>query len=149
MEVRRVPMEELYLLLETQLEYGSAQLAVTGTSMTPTFREGRDLVRLEKDRPLRRGDVILYRRENGRYVLHRLMRVDGENLVCCGDRQTELESICASQVLAVVTAFCRKGVWREVNDPLYRLYVQLWMVMPLRRAAFAAREFLRRSGLRP
>ena len=149
MEVRRVPMEELYLLLETQLEYGSAQLTVTGTSMTPTFREGRDLVRLEKNRPLRRGDVILYRRDNGRYVLHRLMRMDGERLVCCGDRQTELETIRGEQVLAVVTAFCRKGVWRDVKDPLYRLYVQLWMILPLRRAAFALREGLRRSGLRP
>jgi hypothetical protein len=93
--------------------------------------------------------LFLYRRDNGRYVLHRLMRMDGERLVCCGDRQTELETIRGEQVLAVVTAFCRKGVWRDVKDPLYRLYVQLWMILPLRRAAFALREGLRRSGLRP
>ena len=149
MEVRRIPMEELYVLLETQLQYGSAQLTVTGSSMTPTFQGGRDMVRLEKDRPFRRGDVILYRRENGRYVLHRLMRVKEEQLVCCGDRQTELETIRPDQVLAVVTAFCRKGVWRDVKAPLYRLYVQLWMILPVRRAAFALRRWLRRSRIRP
>ena len=147
MEVRRIPMEELYRLLEEQLAHGSAQLPVTGNSMSPTFRGGRDLVRLERKEVLRRGDVILYRRDSGQYVLHRLLRVGEETLVCCGDRQTEREQIHPSQALAVVTAFCRKGVWRDVNAPLYRLYLQFWMILPLRRAVFFAREVLRRVGI--
>jgi len=147
MEVRRIPMEELYRLLEEQLAHGSAQLPVTGNSMSPTFRGGRDLVRLERKEVLRRGDVILYRRDSGQYVLHRLLRVGEETLVCCGDRQTEREQIRPSQALAVVTAFCRKGVWRDVNAPLYRLYLQFWMILPLRRAVFFAREVLRRVGI--
>ena len=147
MEVRRIPMEELYRLLEEQLRNGSARLPVTGSSMSPTFRGGRDLVRLERREQLHRGDVILYRRDSGQYVLHRLLKVGEEILVCCGDRQVEQETIRPHQVLAVVTAFCRKGVWRDVTDPLYRLYLQFWMILPLRRAVFFLREMLRRVGI--
>ena len=147
MEVRRVTMEELYRLLEVQLERGSAQLPVTGSSMSPTLRGGRDLVRLEKSCSFHRGDVILYRRESGQYVLHRIIGEEKETLICCGDRQTEKETVLPGQVLAVVTAFCRKGVWRKTDAPLYRLYVQLWMIMPLRRAVLFLRDMLRRAGI--
>lgn len=147
MEVRRIPMEELYHLLEEQLAHGSAQLPVTGSSMSPTLRGGRDLVRLERKACLHRGDVILYRRSNGQYVLHRLMKVGEAALICCGDRQVEKETVQPHQVLAVVTAFCRKGIWRDVKSPIYRLYVQFWMILPLRRVVFFIRETLRCVGL--
>lgn len=147
MEVRRIPMEELYHLLEEQLARGSAQLPVTGSSMSPTFRGGRDLVRLEKRDAFSRGDVILYRRENGQFVLHRIMEIAPSGVICCGDRQTEYETIHPRQVLAVVTAFCRKGTWRDVRSLSYRLYVKLWMIMPVRKSVFWVRELLRRFGV--
>ena len=147
MEVRSIPMEELYPLLAEQLRHGSARLPVTGSSMSPTLRGGRDLVRLERpDRAARRGDILLYRRENGQYVLHRCLRREGAHLVCCGDRQLEKETIREDQVLAVVTALCRKGTWYKTTHWSCRLYTQLWMLLPLRRAAFFARGVLRRLG---
>ena len=148
MEVCRIPMEELYPILAEQLSRGSAQLPVTGNSMSPTLRGGRDLVRLERpERGVKRGDVLLYRSQSGQYVLHRCLKA-GETLVCCGDRQLTKESIRAEQVLAVVTAFRRKGRWHDSGAPLYRLYVRAWMILPLRRAVLLMRELLRRLGVK-
>lgn len=148
MEVRPIPMEELYPILEAQLAHGPAQLPVTGSSMSPTLRGGRDLVRLEKlAGRAGRGDVLLYRRHSGQYVLHRCLKA-GEPLICCGDRQLTKEEVSGDQVLAVVTAFRRGGVWHEASAPLYRLYVQLWMILPLRRMVFFVREGLRRLGVK-
>ena len=145
MEVCRIPMEELYPILQTQLRRGEAQLPVTGVSMTPTLRGGRDLVRLKRpDRGAKRGDILLYRRENGQYILHRVLR-SGPTLTCCGDRQTETESVRPEQVLAVVTAFYRGGRWHDVDEPFYRLYAALWMLLPLRRCVLFLRQRMHRS----
>lgn len=145
MEVCRIPMEALYSILETQLQLGEAQLPVTGISMTPTIRGGRDFVRLRRlDRPAKRGDILLYRRENGQFILHRVLK-GGEVLTCCGDRQLETETVKSEQALAVVIAICRKGRWFAVTTPLYRLYAALWMILPLRRLALFLRRSLRRK----
>lgn len=146
MEVCRIPMEELYPILHQQLLRGEARLPVTGISMTPTLRGGRDFVRLRQlERSPKRGDILLYRRDSGQYILHRVLR-SGETLTCCGDRQFEKETIRPDQVLAVVTAIGRKGRWTDVNAPLYRLYTTLWMCMPLRRCAFFLRRCVRRKS---
>lgn len=145
MEVCRIPMEELYPILQDQLLRGEAQLPVTGISMTPTLREGRDFVRLRQlESAPKRGDIILYRRDGGQYILHRVLR-GGKTLTCCGDRQFEKEAVRPEQVLAVVTAICRKGKWTDVNAPLYRFYAALWMILPLRRCAFFLRRYLHRK----
>lgn len=143
MEVCRIPMEELYPILHQQLLRGEARLPVTGISMTPTLRGGRDLVRLRRlEGAAKRGDILLYRRDNGQYILHRVLR-GGKTLICCGDRQFEKETIRPEQALAVVTAICRKGKWTDVHAPLYRLYTALWMILPLRRCAFFLRRCVR------
>ena len=145
MEVCRVPMEALYPILETQLQRGEAQLPVTGVSMTPTIRGGRDFVRLKQmERPAKRGDILLYRRENGQFILHRVVK-GGEVLKCCGDRQLETETVRPEQVLAVVSAICRKGRWFAVTSPLYRLCTAVWMILPLRRLALFLRRKIRRK----
>lgn len=145
MEVCRIPMKDLFPILETQLQLGEAQLPVTGISMTPTIRGGRDFVRLRRlDRPAKRGDILLYRRENGQFILHRVLK-GGEVLTCCGDRQLETETVKSEQALAVVIAICRKGRWFAVTTPLYRLYAALWMILPLRRLALFLRRSLRRK----
>ena len=48
-------------------DLGYAIVPVTGTSMWPLLREGKSRVQLVKtgDEPLKRGDIVLYRRNNG------------------------------------------------------------------------------------
>ena len=120
-----IPMEELMPLLQLQMETaGSANLNVTGWSMMPMLHNRRDSVVI---RPVKgrqeKGDLILYQRANGRYVLHRILRVKREGYVCCGDNQFFTEKVADEQLLAVVTEFTRGGKSYAVSCKGYKRYV--------------------------
>ncbi len=94
------------LLLE-----GGTHIPVTlsGMSMTP-FLDPGDTVFLDlPPKSLSPGDVLLYRRPSGQYVLHRLIRREADGkLWLLGDAQLQPESVRPEQVRAVVTA-ARRG----------------------------------------
>ena len=63
-----------------------------GTSMLPTVRGGRDsvsIVRLDGRAEL--FDILLYKRPNGKFVLHRVIAVGEEDYTLCGDNRVEIE----------------------------------------------------------
>ena len=78
--------------------------------MLPLLRQGKDSVALVKPaEKLKRGDILLYQRANGQYVLHRLVRVcrDG-TLWFSGDNHLTVEKgIAHEQIIASVTAVFR------------------------------------------
>lgn len=127
---RSIPMEELYKVILLQLENGGrASLTVTGRSMRPLFRGHRDKVELiPVDGKQKKGKIILYRRTNGQFVLHRIvkLRADG-GYICCGDNQCWQEPVDHSQLLAVVDGFTRKGKQYSLRHFGYRLYSALWV----------------------
>lgn len=125
METVKVPMESLYEVILLQLQNGGkATLVVTGVSMKPMLVEHRDSVLLTpvtaKPKP---GDIFLYRRESGSFVLHRLVGVMPEGYLFCGDNQCVREKVTQEQLLAIVSGFTRKGKQYSAKNPLYRLYV--------------------------
>ena len=129
MQTVRVPMESLYEVILLQLENGGkANLVITGVSMLPMLRENRDTVILKPiEKPPVAGDILLYRRESGQFVLHRVIRVTQEGYLISGDNQYELEKVAPSQLLAVVGAFTRKGRSHTLREPGYRLYRWAWV----------------------
>lgn len=140
-------MEDLAPLLEMQLESGGkARLTVTGYSMMPMLRNHRDTVELiAPTGQLKRGDIALYRRDNGRYVLHRIIGLRGGDYICCGDNQADREPVRQEQVLAVVEGFVRNGKHHSLTEPGYRLYAGLWVhCFWLRRPYIAIRRRLGR-----
>ena len=142
-----IPMEELMPLLQMQMNTaGQAWLTVTGGSMMPMLYHRKDRVLLEPvQNPLKKGDLILYQRKNGIYVLHRILKVKKEGLICCGDNQCRRETIGKEQVLAVVVAFTRKKKQYTVGSRGYRLYVALWAgLYPLRWLYLGCRRVLGR-----
>ena len=75
----------------------------------------------------RKYDAILYRRDNGRYVLHRIVAVRPDGYVLRGDNCLRKEyGIREEQVLGVLTAVIRKGKKMEVGSLWYGLVVRLW-----------------------
>ena len=74
-------MEQIYEI-EPLLKAGACiQIHPQGYSMYPFIDPRRDevvLAGIEDGSALRRGDVVLYRRENGMLVLHRMYKI-GEN----------------------------------------------------------------------
>lgn len=148
MELATLPMEELAPLLQLQLDNGGkANLVVTGNSMHPTLRHRRDIVTLiPVERPLRRGDLILYTRKSGQYVLHRIVtKPKNGAFICSGDNQWVPENVEESQVKALVVSYIRDGKVIPVDSLCCRLWVSFWVaVFPIRRPLMIPRRLLGR-----
>ena len=134
-------LEEYRKLLQEE-NVKELPITVTGNSMSPFLVHGRDTVYLSRlNRPVCRGDVLLYRRDNGVYVLHRVFDTTSDGYTMVGDAQTDLEhGIRQEQIIAVVTRVTRKGkdlhpgtfwwdffetVWlrlRTFRRPIHKLY---------------------------
>ena len=99
-----------------------------GTSMLPLLREGRDVMIIKRpEGRLRRYDVALYKRPDGTYILHRVLKVKEGGYVMCGDHCTERErGITDGDVIGVLVGVIRDGKHISVEDRGYRLYSHLW-----------------------
>lgn len=138
-------MEQLYALMEPQLTRGgSVVLPVTGASMHPMLINRRDSVTLRSADTAQKGELIFYRRDNGEFVLHRVIRVLGEGeYLCCGDNQYAPETVFGRQILATVTEFTRNGKQYRVDEGGYKAYVGVWVwLFPVRRPILALRRRL-------
>lgn len=106
-----------------------------GTSMLPMLRQGRDTVILAPlTGKLKKFDLPLYQRDNGQYVLHRIVEV-GQTYTCVGDNQiAKEEGLRHDQMIAVVVAFTRGEKRYSVKSFRYRLYCRYWCYSrPIRR----------------
>lgn len=107
---------------------GDVLISASGNSMYPLFRHQKDQVRLSRvERTLKKYDMILYKRDNGQYVLHRIVGVGEEGFILRGDAQTVNEyPIRENQIIAKVSGFARKGKEHTCDEMSYRFYVYLW-----------------------
>lgn len=121
--------------LEQELRAGRAVIAETeGDSMEPLLYNHSTRVVVEPVKgELKRGELPLYRRPTGQYVMHRIIKVDAEHYYTRGDNRIWLESVPKEWVLGVVTEIYRKGKTFPVTDRKYRAYVRLWpLTHPMR-----------------
>ena len=140
---RSVSLEQVMPLIMDHLAAGEdVQFTPQGTSMRPMIVGGRDHVVLSpvKGR-LKKHDLPFYQRDNGQYVLHRIVKA-GERFTCMGDNQYVREpGIRRDQILAVVTAFVRNGKRYRVTDFSYRAYCVFWYYSrPFRRCFVAVKR---------
>lgn len=134
------PEQLIPQLLELLEVTESVPLVISGSSMTPFLAHGRDTVYLAKIRkPLKRGDMVLYRRDSGNYILHRVYRVEEDSYTMVGDAQTWLETgIRRDQILARVTAVCRKGKLLQKSSFWWMFFEKVWIRMVSLRPALMA-----------
>lgn len=126
----------LPVLTDLAAQGHTVSLPVTGNSMSPFLVHGRDRICLQKpEGPLKRGDMALFRRRNGVYVMHRVCRVDPDGTCyLVGDGQRDVEGpIAPEQVLGLVVRVCRKGRWLGPENLLWRFFAGPWLgLRPLR-----------------
>lgn len=119
-----------------------------GDSMWPLIKQGRDkmVIYAKPNGRLKQYDVPLYKRDSGKYVLHRIMKVRENDYVICGDNRWNLETgITDRHILGVLHAVIRNGKTVTVDSPQYKRYVFLWCkFFWLRRALFWLRDLPRR-----
>jgi len=140
--VKSLPPEEAVERLLVILDAAeAAPLVISGNSMSPFLVHGRDTVYLSKvKRPLKKGDIIFYRRDSGAYVLHRICRVTGQTYSLVGDAQYIIEpGIRQDQVLALAVAVRRKGRLLKPGSFWWDFFEKVWIRMiPFRRCFVAA-----------
>ncbi len=109
--------EMVEMIKEVVSTDGEFRLYPRGTSMLPLIVEGKDSVILTKPSLLCVGDIVLYKRENGQYVLHRIVKMKGDDLFLCGDNQTDIETgVTTNDVLAKVVAVYKGDTRYEGNN---------------------------------
>ena len=141
-------LDELIPLIRERLSDGqSVTFSPKGTSMLPMLRQGIDTVEISSiSGRLKKYDLPLYLRDNGQYVLHRIVEV-GETYTCIGDNQFVLEpGLRQDQMIALVSAFTRGGKRIKVSDPKYQMYCRIWCASrPVRHVWFRIRSVLYRG----
>ena len=106
----KVLLEEAGQLLEEGREVAFTPL---GSSMLPFIRGGKDSVTLRKMPSAEVGDIVLVRLP-GRYVLHRIIALDGEKVTLMGDGNLVGTESCTLQDIMGTVATIQRGKKRTV-----------------------------------
>lgn len=125
---KELQLEQLMPLFREKLEQGeTVRFYPRGISMLPMLRQGIDSVVLSPlPERLKKYDLPLYQRENGQFVMHRIVKV-GETITCVGDNQFALErGLRHEQMIGIVTVFYRGEKRHSVSEFGYGLYCRLW-----------------------
>ena len=122
-------------------------LVVTGSSMIPFLKEGRDIVHLHKADRFYKGQIVFFRRNSNEFILHRIRKIypDGRLLIN-GDGQNWCEIIHKGQVLAEVILIERNGKRIDPNGKRVIAYRSLWYpTLPIRPFLWRCYGKLRKS----
>lgn len=142
-----------------------AQVAATihpsGVSMRPLIRGGRDtVIVMPLRRPLKRGDIVLFRRADGQDIMHRVWKIKSETITTFGDGcWYPDEPITEDKILGLAVTLKRAprreinldttgattGKTREINlDTAWRRGIgRVWLFFsPLRRCFYRLRSTL-------
>ncbi len=140
-----VLLPEIVKLLD---EGHTVTLRLRGYSMRPFLEDGRDKALLTKAQNPRVGDPVLAEVAPRHFVLHRIIRINGEDVTLRGDGNLGTEECKLTDVRGAVIGFYRKGREKlERTDGLkWRCYSWLWTrLFPIRRYLLA---FYRRVWLK-
>lgn len=126
-------MEHKGIDIEALLAEGkSIRIHPQGYSMYPLFVPGRDeaVIAPVGERRLKRGDVVLYRREGSILVLHRIWKRREDSFYMVGDNQSEVEGpLKKEQIRGILCRVIRRGKSFSVKNPFYRLPAAVWLFL--------------------
>jgi len=97
-----------------------------GTSMLPLIRESLDSVKLIAiHRPIKKYDVVLYKRDNDKYILHRVVKTHHNCFDMIGDNQLAIEkNITREQIIAILDGIYQQDKFVSIHSFHYKLYVR-------------------------
>jgi len=112
-------------------------IGLRGRSMRPFLEDGRDraLLKLPTEAP-KVGQPVLAEVAPGFFVLHRIIRIEGDAVTLLGDGNLTTEHCHLKDIRAIAVGFLRKG--REKPDLItgrkWRVYSAVWTrLRPFRR----------------
>lgn len=100
---------------------------VQGVSMRPFLRNG-DFAYLEPIRePVKKGDIVLFQRENGQYILHRVYKIlPAGGYLMLGDAQLVTEPVEAEQLRGKVSSVRCAGQIVKSGDFRWWFFESPW-----------------------
>lgn len=125
-------------------KHGQIVKTPTGCSMRPMLKNKEDHVVIESIcAPLRVNDVVLFKRDNGQYVLHRIIKIRQNDFVIRGDNCIENEyGITENQIIGKLKGFFKGNHYIDCDKSIiYKLYVLIWRITFFPRA-FIIRLFV-------
>lgn len=129
------------------LQEGQTNLPVTvsGVSMTPFLHPGDTVYLNLPQRNFRPGDIVLFTRPDGRYILHRIIKRRTDCFVLLGDAQQFREYVPESAIYAIVTSVRIGDRHMSLLHPYCLFFRTIWMwFAPLRPQMGAIAGFLLR-----
>ena len=110
---------------------------VVGDSMLPLLKNRKSIVRVVAvtETDLKKNDVVLYN-QDGKYVLHRIMKREADEFIIRGDNNNYLEKVSCSDILGVMDGFYLRASSPYISSRslIYYLYViSLPLIRPTRR----------------
>jgi hypothetical protein len=141
--IGEMKMEDMLPLITEALDTsGEFVFYPRGISMLPTIVQLKDKVKLIKPDNIKKYSIVLYRRTDGKFVLHRIVKKPNNGIyTMCGDNQVYYErGIKKEQIIAAVSEIIREngnavsccgtanylyGVWIRAYRFPNRLYLAL------------------------
>ena len=123
--------------LRKELERSGQIIQTTvGDSMQPMLYNRKSAVVIKKtDGILKKYDLPLYQRPDGKYVLHRILKVRKNDYIICGDNRWKRETVPHDWVIGCTTGYYKDKKLISVDDKKYQTYVHLWCRFFIIRAA--------------
>lgn len=116
-------------------------ITAKGYSMNPFIVHLKDQITIGpwKDEQIKEGAVILAKDTRGAYLIHRIIKRDGDRLTLMGDGNIGLtETARTSEVIGLMQSVTKKGRTYSVQSLRWRLYSWFWkMLTPVRRYPLA------------
>ena len=119
----------------------SVTLILRGFSMRPFLENGRDKALLIKANDIKVGDAVLAEISPKHFVLHRIIKIEGNLITLRGDGNLGIERCLLEDVKASVVGFYRKGRKKmdRTDGKKWRIYSTIWThLYPIRRYLLAA-----------
>lgn len=120
--------EEIKELLKTG---GMARFRVSGMSMWPFLCHDRDFVILKSIDPelVQVGDIVLLRKPDDCYLLHRVTAVNGDLVQTTGDYLIYRDGwFSRDTIIGVVDSVIRKGKVISCSNPFWKAVMTIWRI---------------------
>lgn len=131
--------------IEQELELnGRCVIQTVGVSMEPLLHNRKSTVVIEKVKfPLKKYDVVLFRRPTEEYVLHRVIKAAGDVYIIQGDNCIGKETVPKKRIVGVMTGYYEdeNNNYISCEDERYRHYLK---VLRFRRRRMKLKNILNR-----
>ena len=110
------------------------KIRAKGDSMRPFIHGDKDALLLAPVEALHTGDIVLARISEGRYILHRIIAISGDQITLMGDGNLFKTEHCnISDIYGIAVTAIRHGEERSLVSFKSRLYAKAWhMLLPIR-----------------